>query len=417
MGFLKRDNPDAPLNMTKAIVVAWFMIPEETWIAAAADWTAATSDLPDPSEHGFNNVMAGIIPIITWGPQQTDTYYDIDLVDPLCDHYYNDAFGNPTIYRSTPGYSIDELNDTPTQPSFIGIRAGGPNAGSLVVHLQSGDSPTGSNMDIRLTACTYTDPGTPGATQPESQIFTDATYAVASTKGYFGNSDQTGIGDDIPDGTQQPSIVSLSTGWHVAVISWDVTGGNAIHAVDNGLHLTMEQITDAYSMLWCALDDVNKSGENLPALWLGMYGTNTPVDPNAMQSSNCKAAAFSNFSDPDAGTLALSSPTIPSNPICIPGPASLNRDSGTIVPVYKIRMADLQIFTDRSIDTSDITKRRLFVTSTGRPADPAIAASALGKAPEVLLRGGGFITGTNLGTAGNFTPTGTITAYGTAPSL
>ncbi|ODM71670.1 hypothetical protein [Bradyrhizobium elkanii] len=416
MGFLTRNNPDAPLNMTKAIISIWFKIPEETWIAAAADWTAAERDPPALDEPGFDNVMVGVIPMITWGPQQTDTYSPIEFIDPLCEHTYNDAFGNPTIHRSTPGYEILDSNDAPTQPSFIGIRAGGPNAGSLVVHLQSGDNPTGSNMNLRLTACTYTDPGTPGATQPENKTFTDATYTITGAKDYFGNSSQWGAGDSIPDGQQQPAITNGSTAWHHVLLSWDLSGGSAIHATDDH-SLTIEQVTDSYSMLWCALDDVNKNGTNLPALWLGMFGNNTPPDPNAMLSSKCTAYAFYNFSDPDTGILALSSPTVPSNPICIPGPASLNRDSGSMTPDYKIQMADVQIFTNRSIDTSDVTKRRLFITAAGVPADPAIAASTLTKSPEVLLRGGGFIVGTNSGTAGNFTSTGTISAYGVAPSL
>jgi hypothetical protein len=418
VGYIQRNNPAAPLNMTKGVVSIWFKIPAATWTAAASDWTTATTGTPDPTEHGFNNVMAGVIPLITWGPQQTDTYYQVVTVDPLCDHFYLDSFGNPTIYRSTQGYAVASSNDTPTQPSFIGIRGGGPNAGSLVVHIQNGTSPAGSNMDIRLTACEYTDPGTPGAEQPEDQTFTDITYTICGVKGYFGNSDQRGFGDQIPSGTQQPSIGSGSLNWHHVLVSWDVTNGNAIHGVDNSLHLTIEQITDSYSKMWCALDDVNKNGEDLPALWLGMYGTNTEVDPNAMQSSVCKGAAFSNFSDPDTGVLSLSSPTVPSNPISIPGPASLNRDTGTIQPVLPVIMADIQVFSNRTLNTSVEANRRLFVTADGKPASPSLAQSALGKVPEILFKGSKkWIAGKNSGTAGNFLPVGTIIADSTSPNL
>lgn len=59
--------------------------------------------------------------------------------------------------------------------------------------------------------------------------------------------------------------------------------------------------------------------------------------------------------------------------------------------------------------------RRLFIDASGKPVDPAVATAALG-APRVLFSGDASTFGTNQGTGGAFTQTGTFTNASTSPS-
>lgn len=63
-----------------------------------------------------------------------------------------------------------------------------------------------------------------------------------------------------------------------------------------------------------------------------------------------------------------------------------------------------------------VATRRLFISAAGKPVDPAIATAALG-APCMLFSGNAANFGTNQGTGGTFTTTGTaLTNSATSPS-
>jgi hypothetical protein len=99
-------------------------------------------------------------------------------------------------------------------------------------------------------------------------------------------------------------------------------------------------------------------------------------------------------------------------PIGIPG------DSRNIPFIYHIEMAEFQMFTGISIDTSDLATRRLFLQNDGTPADPSVSAGGLGQLQDVIFRNStDFIPGINSGNAGNFSPTGTINPYTPGPAL
>jgi len=59
--------------------------------------------------------------------------------------------------------------------------------------------------------------------------------------------------------------------------------------------------------------------------------------------------------------------------------------------------------------------RRLFIDAGGKPVDPATATGTLG-APTILFSGDATGFGTNQGTGGTFTTTGTLTNASTSPS-
>ena len=62
-----------------------------------------------------------------------------------------------------------------------------------------------------------------------------------------------------------------------------------------------------------------------------------------------------------------------------------------------------------------LATRRLFIDADGKPVDPAIATIALG-APCMLFSGDATAFGTNQGTGGAFTTTGTLTNASSSPS-
>lgn len=93
-----------------------------------------------------------------------------------------------------------------------------------------------------------------------------------------------------------------------------------------------------------------------------------------------------------------------------------------------IEMAELQIWANRTIDTADISMRRLFVDGNGEPVSPSKAAEVLGK-PDILLHGSGnWQKGKNTGAsgaddddkpipAGQFVPVAKIEKFKPEPEL
>jgi hypothetical protein len=91
-----------------------------------------------------------------------------------------------------------------------------------------------------------------------------------------------------------------------------------------------------------------------------------------------------------------------------------------------IEMAELQIWANVTIDTSNADARRLFISEkidpvTGErryvPADPSRAAEVLGD-PDVLLHGSrNWINGKNTGVGGQFNPVGQIDPFKPEPEL
>lgn len=70
---------------------------------------------------------------------------------------------------------------------------------------------------------------------------------------------------------------------------------------------------------------------------------------------------------------------------------------------------------DGSNDIPEAT-RRLFVSASNKPVDPAIATAALGFAGAMLFSGDASTFGTNQGTGGAFTLTGSLTNASSSPS-
>jgi hypothetical protein len=109
--------------------------------------------------------------------------------------------------------------------------------------------------------------------------------------------------------------------------------------------------------------------------------------------------------------------------------------------ILHVEMAEFQLFTGVTIDTSSVRARRAFIDSNGKPVNPNKQASDadpqsgsiefLGQLPDILLHGSGnWIKGKNTGGSqqdahnpaithppDQFTPVGLIKKYTPNPSL
>jgi hypothetical protein len=200
--------------------------------------------------------------------------------------------------------------------------------------------------------------------------------------------------------------------------------------------------------MWCALDDVNKNGKELPAITFSNLSQEFSGNPNAILSYNTYlTAGLFTGPEPDANPIASFNVSFSGDlgdSVIIPSEASYS--GGSVEPLQRIELSDLQIFTGVTLDTGSVANRRAFVDANGLPVPPAATAvvvepgappslivggsiELLGKKPEIVLRGSGnWIGGRNTGTlgmdnngvsipSGQFIPTGNIIRYVPDPQL
>lgn len=199
--------------------------------------------------------------------------------------------------------------------------------------------------------------------------------------------------------------------WHHLLLSFDFSAGCS---TESG-HDTIDEGTSTACKLWYAIDDVSYDGQDN----LGPFFVDDGDDPNAILTNNAYGVANGTHGlvgnrEVPAATCEWSSSPVPSSSAAIGFPVSSGFSDFNEV----IEMADIQVFTGVSIDTSIEANRRAFVKVDGAghisPASPKLAQTLLGKRPEILLRKG-WASGTNDGTAGTFTRTGTITSFSPGP--
>jgi hypothetical protein len=367
---------DKDINMTKATISLWCRIP-------SASVKTATEKTPN----GFWDfrVMHGVLPIITWGRnidvQVTDTeFYDMGT-DPQGNHY--------------SGERVAGNHAAVTSPSFLGIKvadgASDPvNPPVLNVHIQTADHGSATNTRSFVTGFSVSE-------QEVTLYTTDASWLTVEAPEYFGNS----TAMDTQTNGGQPAV--LVDKWNHVLISWELLS----HSTEGGA-----------SRMWCAINDVNKSGAELPGLRESTSGLGRLVGPNEHLARNPWAYLGTE------GSVSVAVSRIPGRPMSLPGPASVkwSEQQGQIAdkePVELVELAELQIFSDVALDTGNVTNRRAFIDAEGKPVPPEAAEKLVGKKPEVLLHGSSnWIKGVNTGSdPAQFTPTGKIVGYSPDPSL
>jgi hypothetical protein len=280
-------------------------------------------------------------------------------------------------------------------------------------------------------------PECPFATIPPVFTYTDASEFLTVTdavNGYVYN-----------PAVNYPALSFAADTWHHVLVSVDLSKGFESHGDPQDPpvpHPTNYQYMDAIPHLYCAVDDTNYTGSSLSNFW-----PNDPNDLNAVASENhwlsAGAGPWKGWQGVGSGVDFVTiepppsynnqNPTVPAsgNPIGIPAPVEYQDK------IFRVEMAEFQMWTGQSLDTGDVNKRRLFIDFkrdkdgnpvvdpktnmfTMIPVKPSIVAKALGT-PTVMFHGvGNWQHGTDTGTLGkpgDFAPTGNIKRYKPDPSI
>lgn len=366
-----------------------------------------------PTGGAFYNMMFGIIPLHTWGPQQTATIYSFGTTDTVT----IDTFPGGTAVVGLTGITASHTAETP--PSFIGVFVGSTSSPelSLIVHLQCQHGPSCTNT-VSIDTGAHWDP--PGSAADVGQIVyddEDASYVDENAQDYFGNSRMANRGISAFFG--RPAISAGTDVTFNVIVAWDFTNGAASHGVapDAADEIGISAGADTVSKMWCAIDGVNKDGYDLPASW-----SNDDIgsgDPNTILSwfTAAQSGKYGGTTGAPSATLTMTSTSIPFYPVSIPSPLSLNREGASIVPNPLVRVGRLQFFADPLIDASKLDLSNpsnvlAFRNEDGTPAAVSAARTRLGVDPlEEFATATAMINGANSGGAGSFTKTGTVTAF------
>jgi hypothetical protein len=328
-------------------------------------------------------------------------------------------------------------------PTFIGV----DKDGNIAVHIQTGDVGVASNLAQTMTSYdlvfTETDPGFfTVAVETEFRNFSASHLTYPDSLGNGGlPADEGNPGSDLKGFT-----VTFDE-WHHLLLSWDIRDGNASHGRTH--FVEGEKYIDETSLLYCAFDDVNKSGDELPGIRTDeMAGQNETISYGtwAIEGQSSLSGAPG---EPSPPTYSVEFKTgVKADGIYIPATLEYNltyppysgagpdnsTGNPTVRPVRRIEMAELQIFAGITLDTSLVINRRAFVDSHGDPVDPEVTEKMLGRRPDVLLHGtSDWQSGANTGStgtmrmtegdddkiipAGQFTPTALIEKFEPDPSL
>lgn len=417
--------PGGILSFSKAVISFWFRVPKASIDAARAQ------PVPDNLEGDRNDYFPALfrtIPLVTFGSVEAA------ITD------YGDGTG---------AY--------PTSPSYIGVDCSRsrftslwPNQDSLAVHLAMPNT-----MSFVMTPMATDGRDPPGEPQfVHSLQRKDAFYM--SGKG------------DLPYVGGQPSILDVTANtWHHALISFDLTRSAVMRYTTAPQSAppfapAMLMLPNGPTFMW-AFDDVDKTDYSLSPCCAQIYNTqpegSVVIPPSPLP---LKQITTNNLIEIAAGAWAFIATW---NPVPI---KSLNNPIGTpasamfVDNVYHVEMAEFQLFTEVTLDTSIEANRRAFidyerdadgipikdkdgkftlipVDPVGRPptddhpgGQPAPAEKLFGKRPEILLHGSSdWSDGKNTGTTGvdystdppqekpdgQFEPTGKINPYTPDPSL
>lgn len=370
MSYLQLDKGIA--DFEKAVISLWFRVPKKS-IAAATDQFYAVEDAGT-----FDLNLHGIIPLVTFGPNETMVFYTYDF---------------------THGFAVVELGSSLMGPCFIGVRCG-----PLTVFGEEGGS-SNPNVSVLQAKLQYSSGGQPPPTSPDDP--TNAGYDFFQVGGYLDGSDVVGTPE-----FNFKSINVVPDKWHHVLVSFDISPGAATSQPAPGV-IKFESVCK----FWWAFDDVNYDGEYL---W--------PYCPVCLGEAGDRNGIVSSYCMGPRSPYSFAAGPIPTDgwPVGIPTSAE------SIDHVYPVELAELQVFTGVTLDTFITTNRRAFIDTKGAPVNPQAAETLLRKPPDILFHGSGnWIAGTNTGKtmkineigkpfpvpAASFKPTGAIVGYSPDPSL
>lgn len=453
MGFLSMPDPPDALDMATATVSFWFRVPQAT-IDQVTKLTLPRGGAAGYSEAATWPVLQWTLTFLSWGDQQRGTVWFPS--DHIVGHWYGqDGTEGAANHSLWP-----DLRQTGTMaPSYIGLdMSGRPNANNdtnavnFVVNLQSDSKASVSGYQYALTTwdVRWIATGGGGMVQKETLVHTDFSEVHELAPLTFG-------------GLAGPNIAADQ--WHHVLLSWTLKGSENAHGYTGHPpdDASPSANTKSSFKMYFALDDKNYDSKDLPATWLDGGNVNSIVSNDIIVhvavSGSSDGREELTFSENGMGPASYSATVnaLPSKSMYVPGKNDYTDDNparSEINSVYKIEMAELQIFTGVLLDTSDETNRRAFLApkkksadiastdpstagqDTGKlfPVDPNKAEELLGKQPDILLhRTNNWKKGKNTGLlgyttnpvtgektenpSGQFTPTGTIKKYTPDPSI
>jgi hypothetical protein len=363
MGFLTLagGGPDIAISdHTKAVISFWFRVPQESLDAAQAQFISAVGGVCASLSGDYDTNLPGVVPLVMFGE-------------------------NTTAVSGFDGFSAQQ------SPSFIGIQCG--------------------NTDALAWDCATITPPALAARLQLSDFYTDG--ATGGSNDNYNRADYFNFGltsswvcQTLPTGpeTGQQSIPVTAGHWHHVLVSYDISNSQSA----GGDPLTF---TAANKFYW-AFDDVNYNGRYLyPSLIRAYDGSWEENDVFSNQCLCFPGTSGDIIFNPDGNTTTGNPIQSSSHDFGIPGRTA---ESSFI---YKVEMAEFQMWTGQSLDTSDLSMRRLFVDPNGFPVDMSVAKGAFGT-PDIALSGqSNWQAGISTGLAGNFTPTGTINPFTPGPSI
>ena len=399
-------------NFTKAVISLWFRAPKASVKAAATHSIEGT--LPEFP------LMQNLLPLVTFGKQQESNNYtaiynpDIVVGDPDPGH---------TPFGQQVGWQL--ASQTKVDPCYIGLLCFDDGKFRLTFNLQGANKGSYHYLIWFLTQLTFigetSGDGIPGSGVNGNYMSTieDGSHGLQDAQAEFFYIDSGFLLD--PDE------------WHHLLLSFDVGGTCSIGP---------KPVSDC--RLWYAIDDIDRRGVE----YMGPYrNSDDGLEPNGIVTRN--VSVQSGFSAESYPQLFWNNYVPAPSGGCTPGPVP-SKDAALGIPastayldgIFRVEMAEFQMFTDVTLDTEKISNRRAFVDAEGKPVDPAKGIEGdprgpgerlLGKKPEILLHGSsnwkiGYNTGT-LGIAvsgegevtkkpdGQFTPTGGINSFKPDPQL
>jgi hypothetical protein len=418
-------------GFTRSVISLWFRVPQASIDKNVEERPQTVIPLDDP-----RNVLFGIIPLVTIGMPPTSPRYEGTMVDVKFT-----GGGTPYPLPILDSPTFHHAGDAPISPSYIGLNcttSDGKNIASLEFNLQlAGRASVDGVAYTRSAVGTYGDIET-----PPDVIRTPGSGWESGPS--FGWLSFTTIVDNSRYWETQPehflvgsSVTIVPDQWHHLLLSFDISSPCITHGAPPDLshigsgssNASTAAGTDNYCRLWYAIDDINYDSSTFD---LGPFEVTGSSDLNAILTANAYRVAnvvtFLPYNcKPGTPQYRFAAEPIPTARFGIPASAEC------VDNVYNLEMAEFQMFTGVTLDTSVTANRRAFLDEDGYPVEPdgkpAPAEKLLGTRPVILLHGSSnWTSGKNTGSlgidsedkpipSGQFVRTGNVPSYKPDPSL
>lgn len=451
--------PGGISNFSKAVISLWFRVPQASIDKNVKEAPGAI--FPDDPR----NVLNTVIPLMTIGKPPTSPRYEGFAVD-----VGHTGGGTPYPLPIIDSPTFSHVANDPISSSYIGLSCStnrdGKNVASLEFNLQlRGRAPVVGVAYTRSRVDTYGGVEIPPdvTTTPGSGWENGPSFGWVSFTTIVDNSQywETQPEHFLVDST----VIIKPDQWHHLLLSFDISRPCITHGKPPDLsHLgssssnaSTAEGTDSYCRLWYAIDDVNY---NASTFNLGPFEVTSSPDVNAILTANAyrvaNVATFLPYNcTPVTPRYSFAPEPIPAEEIGIPAAASCVNN------IYHLEMAEFQMWTGVTLDTSVEKNRRAFIDfqkdakgkpivdkngkGTMKPVPPkqkknvddvsgkktgqSGSIELMGRSPEILLHGSGnWIHGNNTGSlgtdkhgkklpSGQFKPTAKIVKYLPDPSL